>query len=62
LRFLRKEKEWTQEELAAQAHLDRTYVASVERGEKNVSLVNIMKFAEALEVFPGELFKVHILE
>ena len=57
LRVLRKQRDWTQEKLADEAGLDRTYLASIERGERNVSLMNIMKLSHALEVFPGELFK-----
>ncbi|MBF0546518.1 MAG: helix-turn-helix transcriptional regulator [Candidatus Riflebacteria bacterium] len=57
LKFFRKQRNWTQEELAEKADLDRTYVASIERGERNVSLLNIVRLAEALEIFPGELFK-----
>ena len=56
---LRTERDKTglsQEELAAQAGLDRSYVGSVERGERNVSLVNIIKLARALNVSPAKLF------
>lgn len=45
----------SQEELAARADLDRTYVGGVERGERNVSLVNIYRLAKALEIKPREL-------
>ena len=39
---------WTQEDLADEAGLDRTYVGSVERGERNVALLNVNKLALAL--------------
>jgi transcriptional regulator with XRE-family HTH domain len=38
------------------AGLDRTYVNSVENGKRNISLVNIVRLAEALELSPRELF------
>lgn len=45
----------SQEKLAALAKLDRTYVGGVERGERNVSLVNIVRLATALSVAPAQL-------
>ena len=47
---LRIEKGWTQEELAHRADLHRTYIGSIERYERNVSLVNVEKIANALGV------------
>ncbi|REL28204.1 XRE family transcriptional regulator [Thalassotalea euphylliae] len=52
----RNAKNLTQEELANLAELDRTYIGSVERGERNVGLVNIHKIANALKVEVKELF------
>ena len=48
LRELRRKAELSQEDLALEAGLDRTYVSSVERGERNISLQNIAKLAKAL--------------
>jgi transcriptional regulator with XRE-family HTH domain len=57
LKELRLKKGWSQEELAAEAGLDRTYVSGCERGLRNISLINIYKLAEALKIEVSELFK-----
>lgn len=55
LKSKRQELGFTQEELAEKAGLDSTYVGSIERGERNVSLGNIIVLAEALATSPNEL-------
>ena len=45
----------TQEELAFRAGLHRTYIGSVERGERNVSLRNLVRIAKALDVSASAL-------
>ncbi len=50
VRELRAQRGWSQEQLAAQVGLDRSYVGSVERGQRNVSLENIAKFATTFEI------------
>jgi transcriptional regulator with XRE-family HTH domain len=56
VRELRKEKSLSQEALALVCDLDRTYIGGVERGERNISLINIYRIAEALGVAVKELF------
>lgn len=50
LRAIRQSKKVSQEKLAELARLHRTYVSSVERGERNISLLNIERLALALGV------------
>ena len=50
VRYLRKEKGLSQEELAFKTDLHRTYIGMIERAEKNITLLNIEKIAKALEV------------
>lgn len=50
VRLLRVSRGWSQEHLALECELDRTYVSSVERGRWNVSLSNIERFAKVLGV------------
>jgi transcriptional regulator with XRE-family HTH domain len=57
LRELRILKGLSQEALAFACNLDRSYVGGVERGERNISLINIYKIAEALKISPSELLK-----
>ena len=55
LKRLRTEKGWSQEELADQAGLHRTYVSGVERGVRNPTIVIVAALAKALGVAPAEL-------
>jgi len=57
LRELRKAARLSQEKLAFQSDLDRSYIGQVERGERNISLKNIGKLARALDVAPAELLQ-----
>lgn len=47
----------SQEAFADMCELDRTYIGGIERGERNVSLVNIEKIAKTLRVSISELFR-----
>ena len=55
VRERRKECGLSQEELAHKSGMHRTYVSSVERGERNIALVNIIALAAALGVDTGDL-------
>ena len=57
IRNARKEKGMSQESLALSADLDRSYVGGVERGERNISVVNLKKIADALKVPASQLLK-----
>lgn len=56
VRELRKGKGLSQEALALACDLDRTYIGGVERGERNISLVNIHVLAATLGIPVKELF------
>jgi transcriptional regulator with XRE-family HTH domain len=56
LKRLRREKGISQESLALSANLDRTYISSIEKGERNVSITVVEKLANALNVKISELF------
>ena len=55
IRHYRKDKKWSQEKLAEAAGCHAAYVGQVERGEKNMTLDSLMKFATALEVSLSQL-------
>lgn len=57
VRKLRKAKGWSQEEFARRAKLHRTYIGSIERSERNVSLLNIERIARALNIQAKDLLK-----
>jgi len=57
VRKLRLETGLSQEKFADKCGLDRTYVGSVERGERNIAIRNIEKIAKALRISIAELTK-----
>lgn len=56
IRQIRNERHMSQEEFAWMVGLHRTYLGQVERAEKNITLKNIEKIANALNIDPKELF------
>lgn len=54
---LRKRLGWSQEKLALESGLARSYLGGVERGRRNIALVNIYKLAETLNVPPATLLE-----
>ncbi|WP_462249675.1 helix-turn-helix domain-containing protein [Ekhidna sp.] len=57
LKELRETNNISQEKLALNCGLDRTYVGSVERGERNISLLNMIKIISAFEMSLASFFK-----
>jgi transcriptional regulator with XRE-family HTH domain len=56
IRRLREQKNLSQEEFAGRADIDRAYYGGIERGERNVAALNLIKIANALDVEVGKLF------
>lgn len=55
VRNLREGLGWSQDKLAEEADLHRTYISGLERGERNVSVLNVLRLARALKTAPGRL-------
>jgi transcriptional regulator with XRE-family HTH domain len=62
IRNFRLQANFSQEELAEQAGIDRSYLGAIERGEHNPALLNIIKIAKALGVHPHQLLEVYVPE
>lgn len=56
IKELRLSKNMSQEDFAYKCGLDRTYITSLERGKRNVSLINLEKIANAFEMSLSEFF------
>ena len=54
---MRKKRGWSQETLALESGLARSYLGGVERGQRNLSLVNICRLAETLNLPPWALLE-----
>jgi transcriptional regulator with XRE-family HTH domain len=50
IRKLRHDRQWTQDELAAEMQADASYISRIERGLKNPSLETVLKLAEVFEI------------
>lgn len=57
LAALRKERGWSQERLALESGLARSYLGGVERGQQNIAVLNILRLARTLKCDPGELLR-----
>lgn len=57
LRLRRSKAGYSQEGFAAEVGLHRTYIGAVERGERNITVKNLVRIAEALEISPSLLLK-----
>lgn len=60
MKRIRLIKKLTQERVAEVANLHPNYISSVERGERNISIANIERIAEALEVQMSELLLINV--
>lgn len=58
IRSLREARELTQEDLAERSKIHRTYLSDIERGSRNVALINIERLAQSLSVTMQELFRL----
>lgn len=56
IRKYRNVKGWSQEDLAQECELHRTYIGSVERGEKNITILNLLKIKEKLDIRLKDLY------
>jgi transcriptional regulator with XRE-family HTH domain len=56
IRNLRKKHGWTQVEMAEKVGIDRSFLADVERGKRNVSILNVELMAKGLRVSLSQLF------
>lgn len=55
IRKIRQKRGLSQEKLAGLADVHRAYIGQIERGEKNIGLINLEKIAKALDVRPRDL-------
>ena len=58
VRARRKELDLSQEALADLAGIDRSHMGRIERGERNVSLMNVIRIARAMDAAPSDLLRM----
>jgi transcriptional regulator with XRE-family HTH domain len=56
IRKIRESRGYSQESFAAEVEIDRSYMGGIERGERNIASLNLIKIAKILKVEVGELF------
>jgi transcriptional regulator with XRE-family HTH domain len=57
IRSLRKEKGISQEELSHLSRLDRSHMGRIERGERNLSILNLLRISKGLACSPSDILK-----
>ena len=57
IRRFREQQGLSQESLADLSHLHRTYIGGIERGERNIGLLNLLRIAKALNILPTDLLQ-----
>lgn len=57
IKELRVKENWSQERLGFKSNLDRTYIGGIERGERNFTVLNLKKIADALGVSVNDILK-----
>lgn len=57
IRLLRKERGLSQEELSHLSRLDRSHMGRIERGERNLSMLNLVRISRGLACSPSEILK-----
>jgi transcriptional regulator with XRE-family HTH domain len=60
IKNIRLQQNISQEQLASLSDLDRTYISGIERGKRNISLLNIVKLAYSLHTTPAELLSFNL--
>jgi transcriptional regulator with XRE-family HTH domain len=61
IRKTRLEQGLSQEALAVDAGLDRSYMGGIERGEHNLTIINLVKISKALDMTPSQLLDLSVI-